>query len=134
MADPRREGVLGWTWLGCGMLLFILLPLWLGLSAAFVHLLDRQDPSFPTPDNLWQQGLFWAAVLLVMVGLLVVGMWTFLRGLDRIVQAVSRRRTEVRYHDVVGDGDVLRADSWATTDGPQPDPLDEEVTESYDPR
>jgi len=116
-----REGLFGWTRLGCGTALLTLTPIWLGLTVAFFYLwgprgwfsLGLAGPTrFLGLDLVWYVAGAQACALLALILVLVVGGWLVVGGASRWLERRRARASRRRYESVVGDGDVLRDDAW----------------------
>jgi len=124
------EGALGWTRLGCATTLLTVLPLWGGLVAALIHM---WGPDWPARFGL-QGPATWlgislvtwvamaqATLVLVALGVVVALGLLGWRVVGGWLERRSARASARRYDALVGDGGVLRPDSWALTDGPEPE-------------
>ncbi len=117
--EGTEEGTLGWVRLGCGIVLLVILPLWLGLLALMIHISHPQWQEAALEDGgealgrvdwlgiglesaLWVLVLFGGAILLLGLG----------RGVSSWMAGRADRDRRTRYDAIVGDGDVLRQDAW----------------------
>lgn len=133
MAERPAEGLFGWTRLGCVTFLLTVLPIWLGLTGAFVYLWGDDWPARMGLEEaarfLGVPMVWWVALVqgLLMLAL-IAGLATLFLGAIRALAAYftwrSHRAASKRYDDLVGDGAVLRSDAWATSEGPDDEPTE----------